>query len=355
MAFCRRRFENSLDMVAARPELSVGLVSSPSSTDSAWSMLESPVLGLSPNVVRFSEITNRQVQPLRLPRKAAPAVPVAPLNIKKMRRRGLVSGITLVLPASPLPLATPGLSAGLTPQTSFTFTADWDANERGFLFTPLCEAPPTAFSPRTPAGPVPDDIEEEPVSAPADVVSRRPASPTPSSASSASSVFSDSASLFMHGRKASTASTAPSSIFPEPEPEIKSAPQPSPVEDPLRMVEAELERVAPLPKSEAFDKSCLMMLDDELLRNPWQAMTSLCWESVDEPVARRPVPRLSYRNKIADVPADTAQSGDFNLGEARLSRFSSDALTLASAVPQQCHHLRFHFGKAFRFPRRASE
>lgn len=83
------------------------------------------------------------------------------------------------------------------------------------------------------------------------------------------------------------------------------------------MVEAELERVAPLPESEAFDKSCLMMLDDELLRNPWQAMTSLCWESVDEPVARRPVPRLSYRNKIADVPADTAQSGDFNLGEVR--------------------------------------
>ncbi|KAH9915416.1 uncharacterized protein B0H18DRAFT_1215542, partial [Fomitopsis serialis] len=41
----RRRFDKSLDMVAARPELFVDLVSSPSSTDNAWSMLESPILG----------------------------------------------------------------------------------------------------------------------------------------------------------------------------------------------------------------------------------------------------------------------------------------------------------------------
>lgn len=41
----RRRFDKSLDLVAARPELFVDLVSSPSSTDNAWSMLESPFLG----------------------------------------------------------------------------------------------------------------------------------------------------------------------------------------------------------------------------------------------------------------------------------------------------------------------
>jgi len=346
----RRRFENSLDMVAARPELFVDLVSSsPASTENAWSTVDSPILGRPANGMMFSDVTNKKVEPLRTLRKPVPAAPVAPLNIKKIRRRGLLSGIPLTLPTSPLPVTTPGL----TPQTSLTFTAEWDSAHKGFLFTPLTTEPPSAFSPRAPVGPVPDDIEEECNELEPEPGSTEQCPSSPSS--SASSVYSHATSLFIHERKTSNASTCPSSIV-EFAKQVEDAPRYS-HREPRNFFEAEMDRVAPLPSPQAFDKSCLDGMDEDLLLDPWNAFDSLCWESVDrmrESLRALPLARCKRGAKpLLDVPVDTSGSSVLCSDEAAASHFSCDGHTLAGVTTLRSSIARLHFCKAFKFPRRA--
>ncbi|CCM02967.1 uncharacterized protein FIBRA_05082 [Fibroporia radiculosa] len=298
----RRRFEGSLDMVAARPELFVDLVSSPSSTDNAWSMVDSPVLGRRTNGSRLREVTNQRVD---ISRKIISAAPVAPLNIKKMRRRAMLKGVHLVLPASPMPPTTPG------PSTSLTFTAEWDSTQRGFLFTPLGDEPSSARSVQATISPVPDDIEEESRygdSEPEVPLADDPHPNSPMSCSSTSSVFSHSSSLFIHNRKQSTTSTAPSSICDD-DAKLTLSSSTSLRSQTSHSAQSEADCVAVVLEPVELDY-CLEGIDEDVLADPWQAFDSLCWESVEEPlrpVRARPVPRrVRGPRPRPDVPVDTA-------------------------------------------------
>ncbi|KZT72433.1 hypothetical protein DAEQUDRAFT_763139 [Daedalea quercina L-15889] len=362
----RRRFDKSLDLVAARPELFVDLVSSPSSTDNAWSMLATP------NLVRDAVQGPRTPyeEPEHSPLALAPAVPVAPLNIKKMRRRGLLSGIHLVLPKTPLTPSTP--NTGHTPQTSLTFTAELDATGRGFLFTPISDEPMSALSTQSTQSPVPDDIDgetndiepEPPAAAP-----RSPCPGSPSSRSSASSLFSRSSTLFNHERKLSDASTCPSSVCPTDEEDVKPNedlestlffvhPFSPAAEETINMLESELHRTAPIPRSKSFDHSCFMGMDDALLLNPWQAFDSLCWTaSVDQFPGRRSAFPISPAVPVARTPAEDSLGANNVNFQARTSHFSIDDHKLAGAVPVRASryaslHMHLSTLKAFKFPRR---
>lgn len=95
------------------------------------------------------------------------AVNVAPLNIKKNRRKGIASGIQLVLP--PSAPASPLWSAGVsspstlsTPQSALAFTAEWDLTQKTFVITPLdSPSPQSAGSPRSVGNSVPTNVEED--------------------------------------------------------------------------------------------------------------------------------------------------------------------------------------------------
>ncbi|TFY59661.1 hypothetical protein EVJ58_g5644 [Rhodofomes roseus] len=293
----RRRFDKSLDLVAARPELFVDLVSSPSSTDNAWRMLETP--NLERDVVQNPRTPFLEAE--RSPLALAPAVPVAPLNIKKMRRRGLLSGIHLVLPKTPLPPPTP--NPGHTPQTSLTFTAEVDESGRGFFFTPISDEPMSALSPQSTKSPVPDDIDGETNDIEPEPPAEDPRSPgSPSSSrSSASSLSSRSSSLFNHARKRSDTSTCPSSFEEDTKP-IEDPMSPA-AEETINTLESELRRAAPIPRSKSFDHSCFAGMDDALLLDPWQAFDLLCWTaSVDQFPERRSAFPISPAVPVARVP-----------------------------------------------------
>lgn len=96
------------------------------------------------------------------------AANVAPLNIKKIRRRALTnaSSIDLGLPPSPLPPISNGSEASTSaspPPTGFTFTAEWDLTKKSFVFTPLRDAhsPMSSASPRSVRSPVPVNVDDE--------------------------------------------------------------------------------------------------------------------------------------------------------------------------------------------------
>lgn len=114
-----------------------------------------------------------------------PMANTAPLNIKKIRRRGLISGAHLALPPSPLPLPvfTPSQPSS-TPQTSFTFTAEFDGRQNTFVFTPFeSDTPRSTFSTSSKflLSPVPLNVDEN---------TSLPNSPAPSTSSPGnSSVF----------------------------------------------------------------------------------------------------------------------------------------------------------------------
>ncbi|EPT02420.1 hypothetical protein FOMPIDRAFT_1015236 [Fomitopsis schrenkii] len=364
----RRRFDKSLDLVAARPELFVDLVSSPSSTDNAWSMLESPFLR--------RDVMQAPRTPFEEPEYSlsapAPAISVAPLNIKKMRRRGLLSGIHLVLPKTPLPPPTP--RSGHTPQTSLTFTAELDATGGGFLFTPITDDEPTsALSTHSTRSPVPDDIDGE--FTPNDIESEPPAAPrSPSSRSSASSSSSRSSTLFNHGRKRSDTSTCASSVFtaedakPLEDEEAEEEMIIPATEEAINMLESELQRAAPIARAKSFDHSCFTGMDDALLLDPWQAFDSLCWTaSVDHFPGRRsrfpisPTVPVRVARPPKNVPLDSPGASIMTF-QPRTSHFSVDdhALNLAVAVPTvRSSRYGLHMPisslsslKALKFPRR---
>ncbi|KZT03930.1 uncharacterized protein LAESUDRAFT_761524 [Laetiporus sulphureus 93-53] len=338
----RRRFKNSLDMVAARPEVFVDLVTSPSSTDNARSMVDSPVLGQLSGVA----LSNKDVDPLRV-RRAVPAVHVAPLNVKKKRRKALLSGAHLYLPASPLPPATPGL----TPQTSLTFTAEWSATQRGFLFTPLTnESLRSDISPRSPLAYIPDDVDEAFSFHTSGHCLDGHLPSTPLSCSSASSILSDSTSLFIHERKPSAASTALTSVYEEP---IQATPYSLPTESAVHCVESEITRIA--AGSEPLARSYLRQIDDDVLLDPWRAFESSCWSSMEmsvAPVAAFPLSPLVSEKVVPDVPTDTLNGSIFESDEGNVSRFSADGHPMASTKARKYGPLRFHcVSKAFKLAR----
>ncbi|EKM53602.1 uncharacterized protein PHACADRAFT_260041 [Phanerochaete carnosa HHB-10118-sp] len=163
-SFSKHRFQNSLDLAAARAMRNVGRAAQ-SGTGNAWCIVDSPTLGRMSSVSRRSE----ERQPAALgSRLVVPVADIAPLNIKKIRRRGLVSGIHLVLPPSPLPLASstlvPPSQPSSTPGTALTFTAEWDLTQKTFVFTPYeSEYPTSADGPRFLLSPVPVNVEEDPL------------------------------------------------------------------------------------------------------------------------------------------------------------------------------------------------
>lgn len=90
-------------------------------------------------------------------------------NLKKIRRRGLVSGVHLDLPPSPIPTPSP-------PQTSITFTAEWDWTQKSFVFTPFdttCPLAPTTTHFSRDTVTIPENVED-------DYFSHSPALSTPS-------------------------------------------------------------------------------------------------------------------------------------------------------------------------------
>lgn len=114
--------------------------------------------------------------------QAVPADITAPLNVKKARRRGLVSGVHLVLPPSPLPLTSSNLAVptprtSSTPGTALTFTAEWDLTQKTFVFTPFeSDTPSSAGTPMFILSPVPVNVDH----ADDDSLPRSPAPSTPS-------------------------------------------------------------------------------------------------------------------------------------------------------------------------------
>ncbi|PCH35722.1 hypothetical protein WOLCODRAFT_140045 [Wolfiporia cocos MD-104 SS10] len=369
----RRRFADSLDMVAARPILSIDLVSSPISLDNAWSMVDSPVLGHPTDSVQQSGPSVPRIEHLRIQKKSARVAPVAPLNIKKARRKGLLSGVQLVLPTTPLPPSTPGM----TPQTSLTFTAEWD-DDRGYLFTPLSSAPRSAavttqVSPRS----IPDDITEEShqevelgsgladhghdyrPESPMSCSSGSSDSSSRSSCYSGRSLFSESGPLFIHERKPSTVSTCPSSVMDDTDAKTSESPctREQAAQELVAQLEAEIHRTACVKQ---LDSSCLEGMDQALLLDPWSAFDLLCWESVAQPPvladASSPVRqrKMQFRKSkpLPDVPSGSGDSDIPCCDEVASSRFSCDGLpSLAAQASRRAHDcgFRFHLAKALKF------
>ncbi|GJE94638.1 hypothetical protein PsYK624_108090 [Phanerochaete sordida] len=180
-SFAKHRFQNSLDLAAARAMRTGGRVAQ-SGTGNAWCIEDSPTLGhmLSPREDRPAPAPAASGSGSSSgPGSRLPFANTAPLNIKKIRRRGLSNGVQLVLPPSPLPLggtgaplpSPPSSSSHLAPPThlsppasvpgsALTFTAEWDRTQMSFVFAPLEPEPPHSAgsarsmpstpSPRTP-------------------------------------------------------------------------------------------------------------------------------------------------------------------------------------------------------------
>ncbi|KAL6305066.1 hypothetical protein BKA93DRAFT_229278 [Sparassis latifolia] len=342
----RRRSEKS-GKVAARPNLSVDLGHT-SRTEIAWSIVDSPVLGrIEFTSSRSSDVVSQKtVEPSPSPNlKAFSTCIISPLNVKKNRRRGLISGARLVLPPSPLPPATPGR----TPQTALTFTAEWDSTEREFFFSPVSEEQPSSsISLKVLFSPVPVDIDAESHG----IESTRCTPPdTPYSSADSRSFPSD--DIFIEERKESI-STAPTSAVDG----SRSIHQESPVPPrvPFYMFETEMRRsIAVSESDEAYDKTCFEGLDEDVLLHPWMAFDSLCWGSAIErlrasqqaggwdtvpcaPVFSKPLP---------DVPVDPIGS---KLLGSRQSRFSRDSCTPPHRVGfPRCFDVCKVFAGAFHF------
>lgn len=71
-----------------------------------------------------------------------------------------------------------------------------------------------------------------------------------------------------------------------------------------------MQRVTAVAESEAFDKTCLEGMDEDLLLHPWSAFDTLCWESVTEladSLDALRLPRMPATNSksLPDVPSDS--------------------------------------------------
>lgn len=293
---------------------------------------------------------------------------VPPLNVKKLRRRALISGVPLVLPESPVmpPMA------NSTPSTSLTFTANWDATLHEFSFTPVSPGCPSPSpSPRFVASPVPHDVDADPDDVESNYFSVPVSHPRRSfSTSSSSSSSDDSDSLFSHSRKVSSASTAPSTVIDEP---IKAsasntlAPPPITIdlfsrEAPRSSFEARKEKPKPAP---------LKTFDEDML-TPWSAFEQSCWETLDQPftVQLRPPStatpyaiadqrKSSFDKPLPDVPVDSMFFDEVRprLRIALGRYFRSDSLAQNDLSPTRStnfkpsaspgRRLRAHFHKLF--------
>ncbi|KAH9949278.1 hypothetical protein B0H21DRAFT_146949 [Amylocystis lapponica] len=298
-----------IEDVAARPALHLKLTL-PAGADNAWSMVDSPTFGRATQSLGVVDRASRSTPPSVSPAKLRN---VLPLNIKKARRKALLSCVPLVFPISPLPPATPmrtPSTSGHTPQIALTFTAEWDSNQMEFFFSPVNEhIPPTAAIPKSLLSPAPNDMDEE---FPADAKPQRcpyGARPSASSFSSTSSIVSCPDSFFIHERKQSV-STAPSTPAYDCEPmEVAQAPY---VHKARYLFQEELHRATAVPEAEAFDPACLDGLDDELLLHPWDAFTALCRAPMSDDMALgitciSPSPLLCRDKPLPDVPADATE------------------------------------------------
>ncbi|KAL4249172.1 hypothetical protein ABKN59_007271 [Abortiporus biennis] len=360
----RHRFQNSLDMVAARPvfvDLTV-----PSGTNIAWSTMDSPTLGRHSSMYHRIELVQDEPSPLPspLPRLMISVPPVEakqvnngnllspvlagqhvpePLDIKKLRRRALTRKITLVLPPSPLPaprsphLSPPALSPSpaSTPQTALTFTADWDLQDNTFVFTPFETSHPlSAFSssPTTKRSPVPDDVRSEVVtvaeSVKRHVADRSPVSPPTSPGSSISTPCTDifdktplSPSIYSLYSQAQTPalSSADSPIYGfEMCHKAENSSSSLSREIVIKLFEEELHRTIPAVVKQDFDKGCYEEMDEDLLRAPIDAFTQMLWESTDDTPISLPPPNPP---PIPEAPVE-------------VSRFSVDTDILLNEVTQ---------------------
>lgn len=276
------------------------------------------------------------------------AVSVAPLNIKKkvkkIRRRGLVSGVQLELPPSPQPSPSP-------PQTAITFTAEWDLAENSFVFTPFDSSyPRSSVSPHFVPNPIPVDVEDgtlpysPALSTPSvysqsmlsphhpqlpfiqttwseqetttETVSVEPSQTPGSSPGTPLSTIFDEESLYSHGRKLSQ-STAASSI-------MDDSPISASAADASRSFDKEVEHSWPVPKrsERRADSESYEGMDRDLLVAPMHAFEQMLWDStvaVSQPKQLRTHPTRSTSlsptsRPLSDVPRST---------EPRMSRFSS--------------------------------
>ncbi|KAI0077207.1 hypothetical protein K474DRAFT_1643653 [Panus rudis PR-1116 ss-1] len=252
------------------------------------------------------------IAPLQIHKKANN---VAPLDIKKIRRRGLRTGVQLVLPPSPLPLPrsplaisprTPKSSASNTPQTALTFTAEWDLTQKTFVFTPTpfeSTYSPSQISPRCILSPVPDDVGLETLSV-MDKPSMngdqetqslrspqsRPSSPASSVSSKCSEIFDSDADGIYHARKMSSASTAPSSASPlSAKQEASESSSSLSKQITVHLFEEELSRSVPSSESErrpSLDQDLYDELDEDLLAAPMDVFERILWESTTESLSR---------------------------------------------------------------------
>ncbi|KIP08651.1 hypothetical protein PHLGIDRAFT_117033 [Phlebiopsis gigantea 11061_1 CR5-6] len=350
-SFAKHRFQNSLDLAAARSMRNVGR-NVQSGTGNAWCIVDSPTLGRMSSVSRCTEERQPAASGSWL---AAPIADTAPLNVKKIRRRGLVSGVHLVLPPSPLPLgstlAVPTPRTASTPGTALTFTAEWDLTQKTFVFTPFeSEHPQSSISPKFVLSPVPDNVEDDyfPRSPPAPTTPsvystyapsrssmqalispaafRRSWSgdiavvtdgPTPSGLGDASSsepstpvsaIF-DSPDAFSHGRKLSH-STAASSVTDLSLPDAEKPAPPSQAGDDgadnvVYIFDQALHRAAPAPElSETYRE-----LDRDLVVAPMDVFEQTLWEATlpDVRAMRRATkkqpPLTPQRRPLVDAPS----------------------------------------------------
>lgn len=281
--------------------------------------------------------------------QASQAVSVAPLNVrknvKKNRRRGLISGVALDLPPSPLPTPSP-------PHTSITFTAEWDLTQKSFIFTPFNPGYPLA--PTAPhfmrdMTPIPVNVDEDvpyspPLSAPSvysavtsphhpclsaiqttwtmkgstpSIASRSTSSPdsTDSSPCTPVSPIFDDDSMYSHGRKLSQ-STVASSV--------------TDLSDEEDVVQSKMETEASARSARSGDKKAgtdnHQQLDRDLLLTPLSAFEQMMYEQmVPEPRSIRrtastsPIARPNAsRRPLPDVPI-TAKS-TFSIYSSQVSR-----------------------------------
>lgn len=357
-------------MVAARPVTFVDLTQ-PSGTESVWGM-DSPTLGRMSNVnLRKPESPAKsapaamsglgvEIRPLEI-RKAAH---VAPLNIKKIRRRGFMNGVEAVqlhLPPSPLPpvrsplgvsqVTTPPSQTSLTfnlppatptPQTALTFTAEWDLTQRTFVFTPFETAfssPPMVFTPRSAGStysPIPDDVKsiitvagsrpgspaviafapEEhtivrhalSIQVPAiDVTDVEVVPPSPSSSvdTPLSEIF-DERPCLSHSRKSSQTTLSPVSPVDALSSKVGSSSSSLAKQMNLHVLEEELNRsmhVSERKDKNVIDSKVYDELDEDVLMAPMAAFEQMFWDSTDN---AEPEP-ISREDEDEMQTAQTAQ------------------------------------------------
>lgn len=304
--------------------------------------------------------------------QAAPIADTAPLNVKKIRRRGLVSGVHLALPPSPLPLTVTSLTAttprtSSTPGTALTFTAEWDLTQNTFVFTPFeSEYPHSAVSPRFLLSPVPvnvdddslprspapttpsfystftpsrasmqvlisphqkswssgfvivTDDQEEPAAAVADdASSSEPSTPV-------SPIF-DSPSEYSHGRKFSQ-STAASSVTDLVLPEAEKSAPPKAEGDAAQIFAKESHRAVPAT-TDGGDviQDAYKELDQDLILSPMDVFERTLWEATvpDVQAAKRGTLKQSavpMRRPLANIPRNA------------VSRFSMYSLEVSNSI-----------------------